>query len=286
MKIYPIETGNFKLDGGAMFGVVPKSLWQRTNPTDEKNLIDMSMRCMLIEEGDRLTLVDTGVGDKQSEKFFSYYFLFGGYSLDASLAKQGFHRNDITDVFLTHLHFDHCGGSIQWNKDRTGYEPAFKNAKFWSNESHWNWAANPNAREKASFLKENINPIQESGQLNFIDLPKTNVLQNSPLGFDIFFADGHTEKQMIPQIQYQEKTVVFMADLLPTTGHIPLPYVMGYDTRPLLTLDEKQLFLNKAADEEYYLFLEHDAHTELCTVQHTEKGVRLKDTFKFNEIFN
>ena len=286
MKIYPIETGNFKLDGGAMFGVVPKSLWQRTNPTDEKNLIDMSMRCMLIEEGDRLTLVDTGVGDKQSEKFFSYYFLFGGYSLDASLAKHGFHRNDITDVFLTHLHFDHCGGSIQWNKDRTGYEPAFKNAKFWSNESHWNWAANPNAREKASFLKENINPIQESGQLNFIDLPKTNVLQNSPLGFDIFFADGHTEKQMIPQIQYQEKTVVFMADLLPTTGHIPLPYVMGYDTRPLLTLDEKQLFLNKAADEEYYLFLEHDAHTELCTVQHTEKGIRLKDTFKFNEIFN
>lgn len=286
MKIYPIETGNFKLDGGAMFGVVPKSLWQRTNPTDEKNLIDMSMRCMLIEEGDRLILVDTGVGDKQSEKFFSYYFLFGGYSLDASLAKYGFHRDDITDVFLTHLHFDHCGGSIQWNKDRTGYEPAFKNAKFWSNESHWNWAANPNAREKASFLKENINPIQESGQLNFIDLPKTNVLQNSPLGFDIFFADGHTEKQMIPQIQYQEKTIVFMADLLPTTGHIPLPYVMGYDTRPLLTLDEKQLFLNKAADEEYYLFLEHDAHTELCTVQHTEKGVRLKDTFKFNEIFN
>ena len=286
MKIYPIETGNFKLDGGAMFGVVPKSLWQRTNPTDEKNLIDMSMRCMLIEEGDRLILVDTGVGDKQSEKFFSYYFLFGGYSLDASLAKYGFHRDDITDVFLTHLHFDHCGGSIQWNKDRTGYEPAFKNAKFWSNESHWNWAANPNAREKASFLKENINPIQESGQLNFIDLPKTNVLQNSPLGFDIFFADGHTEKQMIPQIQYQEKTIVFMADLLPTTGHIPLPYVMGYDTRPLLTLDEKQLFLNKAADEEYYLFLEHDAHTELCTVQHTEKGVRLKDSFKFNEIFN
>ena len=286
MKIYPIETGNFKLDGGAMFGVVPKSLWQRTNPTDEKNLIDMSMRCMLIEEGDRLILVDTGVGDKQSEKFFSYYFLFGGYSLDASLAKYGFHRDDITDVFLTHLHFDHCGGSIQWNKDRTGYEPAFKNAKFWSNESHWNWAENPNAREKASFLKENINPIQESGQLNFIDLPKTNVLQNSPLGFDIFFADGHTEKQMIPQIQYQEKTIVFMADLLPTTGHIPLPYVMGYDTRPLLTLDEKQLFLNKAVDEEYYLFLEHDAHTELCTVQHTEKGIRLKDTFKFNEIFN
>ena len=286
MKIYPIETGNFKLDGGAMFGVVPKSLWQRTNPADDKNMISMSMRCMLIEDGGRLTLVDTGVGDKQSEKFFSYYFLFGGYSLDASLAKLGFHRDDITDVFLTHLHFDHCGGSIQWNKDRTGYEPAFKNAKFWSNESHWNWAVNPNPREKASFLKENINPIQESGQLNFIDLPKTNLLQNSPLGFDIFFADGHTEKQMLPQIKYQGKTVVFMADLLPTTGHIPLPYVMGYDTRPLLTMDEKQYFLNKAADEEYYLFLEHDAQTELCTVQHTEKGVRLQDTFKFNDIFN
>ena len=286
MKIYPIETGNFKLDGGAMFGVVPKSLWQRTNPADDKNMISMSMRCMLIEDGDRLTLIDTGLGDKQSEKFFSYYFLFGGYSLDASLAIHGFHRDDITDVFLTHLHFDHCGGSIQWNKGRTGYEPAFKNAKFWSNESHWNWAANPNPREKASFLKENINPIQESGQLNFIDLPKIKLLQNSPLGFDIFFADGHTEKQMLPQIQYQGKTLVFMADLLPTTGHIPIPYVMGYDTRPLLTLDEKQFFLNKAADEEYYLFLEHDAQTELCTVQHTEKGVRLKNTFKFNEIFN
>ncbi len=286
MKIYPIETGNFKLDGGAMFGVVPKVLWQRTNPADDKNMISMSMRCMLIEDGDRLTLIDTGVGDKQSEKFFSYYFLFGGYSLDSSLAKHGFHRDDITDVFLTHLHFDHCGGSIQWNKNRTGYEPAFKNAKFWSNESHWNWAINPNAREKASFLKENINPIEESGQLNFIDLPKTNLLQNSPLGFDIFFADGHTEKQMLPQIQYQGKTIVFMADLLPTTGHIPIPYVMGYDTRPLITLDEKELFLNNAADQEYYLFLEHDAHTELCTVQHTEKGVRLKNTFKFNEIFN
>jgi glyoxylase-like metal-dependent hydrolase (beta-lactamase superfamily II) len=286
MKIYPIETGNFKLDGGAMFGVVPKSLWQRTNPADDKNLISMSMRCMLIEDGDRLTLVDTGLGEKQSEKFFSYYFLFGGYSLDASLAEHGFHRDDITDVFLTHLHFDHCGGSIQWNNDRTGYEPAFKNAKFWSNESHWNWATNPNPREKASFLKENISPIQESGQLNFIDLPKTNLLQNSSLGFDIFFADGHTEKQMLPQIQYQGKTLVFMADLLPTTGHIPIPYVMGYDTRPLLTLDEKQYFLNKAADEEYYLFLEHDAQSELCTVQQTEKGVRLKDTFKFYEIFN
>ncbi|MFD2566700.1 MBL fold metallo-hydrolase [Pseudotenacibaculum haliotis] len=281
MKIYPIETGNFKLDGGAMFGVVPKSIWQRTNPADEKNMISMSMRCMLIEDGDRLILVDTGLGSKQSDKFFGYYYLFGDFSLDASLAQYGFHRDDITDIFLTHLHFDHCGGSIQWNKDRTGYEPAFKNAKFWSNKNHWDWAVNPNPREKASFLKENILPIEESGQLNFV---ASNTQEQ--VGFDVLFMDGHTEKQMLPKINYQGKTVVFMADLLPTTGHIPLPYVMGYDTRPLLTIKEKEQFLNEAADQEYFLFLEHDAYTELCTVQHTEKGVRLKETFKFTDIFN
>ena len=281
MKIYPIETGNFKLDGGAMFGVVPKTIWQKTNPADANNLISMSMRCMLIEDGNRLILVDTGLGSKQSDKFFGYYFLFGDFSLDLSLAKYGFHRDDITDVFLTHLHFDHCGGSIQWNKDKTGYEPAFKNAKFWSNQEHWDWAVNPNPREKASFLKENILPIEESGQLNFVD--------NNPslqLGFDVLTMDGHTEKQMLPKISYQGKTLVFMADLLPTTGHIPLPYVMGYDTRPLLTIKEKASFLNEAADHEYFLFLEHDAYSELCTVQHTEKGVRLKETHKFTDIFN
>jgi glyoxylase-like metal-dependent hydrolase (beta-lactamase superfamily II) len=286
MTIYPIETGNFKLDGGAMFGVVPKVLWQRTNPADANNLISMSMRCMLIEDGNRLILIDTGLGNKQSDKFFSYYYLFGDYSLDTSLAKHGFHRDQITDVFLTHLHFDHCGGSIQWNKSRTGYEPAFKNARFWSNNSHWNWAINPNQREKASFLKENINPIEDSGQLNFVTLPDGSFLENSALGFDIFFADGHTEKQMIPQISYKGQTVVFMADLLPTTGHIPLPYVMGYDTRPLLTMNEKEAFLKEAADKEYLLFLEHDAENELCTVKHTEKGVRLNQTYKFNEVFN
>lgn len=285
MKIYPIETGNFKLDGGAMFGVVPKVLWQKTNPADAKNLIDLSMRCMLIEDGDRLILIDTGMGNKQSEKFFGYYYLFGDYTLDTSLAKIGFHRDDITDVFLTHLHFDHCGGAIQLNTAKTGFEPAFKNAMFWSNENHWDWATHPNSREKASFLKENIQPIEKSGQLNFVKLSQDSWLQNSALGFDIFLADGHTEKQMIPIINYQGKKVVFMADLLPTTGHIPLPYVMGYDTRPLLSMDEKQQFLNKAADENFYLFLEHDSQSELCTVQHTEKGVRLKDTFKFNEIF-
>jgi len=286
MKIYPLETGNFKLDGGAMFGVVPKVLWQRTNPADNNNLINMSMRCMLIEDGDRLILIDTGVGNKQSDKFFSHYYLFGDYSLERSLAKYGFHKDDITDVFLTHLHFDHCGGSIQWNKTKTGYEPAFKNAKFWTNENHWLWATVPNAREKASFLKENINPIEASGQLEFIQIKKEKLIKNTPLGFAIFLADGHTEKMMLPQITYKGKTIVFMADLLPTVGHIPLPYVMGYDTRPLVTLDEKKHFLDLAASNEYLLFLEHDAQHELCTVQHTEKGVRLKDTFTFNEVFN
>lgn len=285
MKLYPIETGNFKLDGGAMFGVVPKVLWQRTNPADANNLIDMSLRCMLIEDGDKLILIDNGTGQKQNEKFFSYYYPFGEEDLDSSLGKIGFHRNDITDVFLTHLHFDHCGGSIQWNKDRTGYEPAFKHAKFWSNKNHWEWAIHPNPREKASFLKENINPIESSGQLNYIPIPEKGFLEKSPLGFDILFADGHTEKQMIPHMQYQGKTLVFMADLLPTVGHIPLPYVMGYDTRPLLTMDEKAQFLNIAADRGYYLFLEHDAKHEVCTVKHTEKGVRLDQTFRFEEIF-
>lgn len=285
MKIYPIQTGMFKLDGGAMFGVVPKSLWSRTNPADSNNMIEMGMRCMLIEDGNQLILIDSGLGNKQSNKFFSYYYLFGDFTLDGELAKLGFHRDDITDVFLTHLHFDHCGGCIQWNKDKTGYEPAFKNAKFWSNQNHWQWATEPNPREKASFLKENINPIQESGQLNFVSLPEKDYLNNSELGFGILFADGHTEKQMLPHIHYKDKTIVFMADLLPTTGHIPLPYVMGYDTRPLLTLNEKEQFLNKAATNEYYLFLEHDAYNELCTVQHTEKGVRLKETFNFNDIF-
>ncbi|WKK66293.1 MBL fold metallo-hydrolase [Lutimonas zeaxanthinifaciens] len=286
MQIYPIETGNFKLDGGAMFGVVPKVIWQKTNPADNNNLIDMSLRCMLIEDGNRLILIDNGTGDKQSEKFFGYYFPFGEEDLDSSLKKLGFHRDEITDVFLTHLHFDHCGGSIRWNKDRTGYEPAFKNARYWSNKNHWDWAVKPNPREKASFLKENINPIEESGQLNFVPLAEKELLKSGPLGFDILFADGHTEKQMIPHIDYQGKKLVFMADLLPTVGHIPLPYVMSYDVRPLITMNEKAKFLNKAADEGYYLFLEHDAENEICTLKHTEKGVRLDQTFRFKDIFN
>ena len=281
MKIYPIQTGNFKLDGGAMFGVVPKSIWQKTNPADSNNMIDMGMRSLLIEDGNKLILIDTGMGNKQSDKFFGYYYQFGDFSLDTSLASYGFHRDDITDVFLTHLHFDHCGGSIQWNKNKTGYEPAFKNAKFWSNQEHWNWATNPNPREKASFLDENILPIQESGQLNFIS---ENSFQQ--VGFDVLKMDGHTEKQMLPKVFYQGKTIIFMADLLPTIGHIPVPYVMGYDTRPLVTIKEKEAFLSEAADNEYFLFLEHDAYSEICTVQHTNKGVRLKETHKFKDIFN
>ena len=281
MRIYPIQTGNFKLDGGAMFGVVPKSIWQKTNPADSNNMIEMGMRSLLIEDGNKLILIDTGMGNKQSDKFFGYYYQFGDYSLDTSLASHGFHRDDITDVFLTHLHFDHCGGSIQWNKNQTGYEPAFKNAKFWSNQEHWNWATHPNPREKASFLEENILPIQESGQLNFIS---ENSFQQ--IEFDVLKMDGHTEKQMLPKIFYQGKTIIFMADLLPTIGHIPVPYVMGYDTRPLLTIKEKEAFLSEAADNEYFLFLEHDAYSEICTVQHTNKGVRLKETHKFKDIFN
>ena len=286
MKLYPIETGNFKLDGGAMFGVVPKTIWNRTNPANDNNLIDLAARCLLIEDGNRLILIDNGMGNKQSEKFFGYYSLWGTHSLDKSLAKQGFHRDDITDVFLTHLHFDHCGGSVQWNKDKTGYEVAFKNAKYWTNENHWEWATKPNLREKASFLSENILPIQESRQLHFIKGTVDDFVEKSELDFGIFFVNGHTEKMMIPHIQYQDKTICFMADLIPTVGHLPLPYVMGYDTRPLLTMPEKSKFLNAAAENNYYLFLEHDAHNEIITVEQTEKGVRLKERFSSDEILS
>lgn len=284
MTLYPIETGNFKLDGGAMFGVVPKSLWQRTNPADSNNMIDIAATSLLIENGKQLILIDTGLGNKQSDKFFSYYYKWGDHTLDKSLKKHGFHRDDITDVFMTHLHFDHCGGSIQWNKDKTGYEPAFKNAKFWTNQEHWDWAIHPNDRENASFLKENLLPMQESGHLHFLERTQKRHFYDE-LGFEVLFVDGHTDKQMIPIIDYQGKKLVFAADLLPTAGHIPLPYVMGFDTRPLKTLQEKKLFLEEATQNNYHLFLEHDAHNEIINLKDTEKGIRLDSTFSFNELF-
>ena len=281
MNLHVINTGFFKLDGGAMFGVVPKSIWERTSPADEYNMCTWVMRCLLIEEGDRLILIDNGIGNKQSAKFFSHYHLHGDDSLDESLKTAGFSPNDITDMFLTHLHFDHCGGGVDYvGDDRERLALHFPNARYWSNADHWKWATQPNVREKASFLKENILPMQESGQLHFV-----NLNGNSPFSqMDVITADGHTDKQMLPKIRYKNHHIVFVADLLPSVGHIPLPYVMGYDTRPLLTMDEKRDFLNEAADKGYVLFLEHDAAHECCTVKHTEKGVRLDRTFPLKEI--
>jgi len=277
MNLYTIDTGFFKLDGGAMFGVVPKSLWQRTNPADENNLCTWANRLLLIEDGNRLTLVDTALGDKQDAKFFGHYYIHGDDTLDKSLHKLGFHRDDITDVLLTHLHFDHCGGAIKREGDLL--VPAFKNAQFWSNEKHWQWATNPNPREKASFLKENILPIQESGQLRF--LQEEEKYDNN---IDIRYAHGHTEAMMLPQIEYKGHTILYMADLLPSVGHIPIPYVMGYDVRPLITMDERQSYWQEIVDNEYVLFLEHDSINECCTLQHTEKGIRVKDIFKLADL--
>jgi glyoxylase-like metal-dependent hydrolase (beta-lactamase superfamily II) len=278
MKLHVIETGLFKLDGGAMFGVVPKSIWQKTNPPDENNLCTWAMRCLLIEDGNRLILIDNGLGSKQDAKFFSHYHLHGDQSLTRSLKQAGFSEDDVTDMFMTHLHFDHCGGGIKLHQDKP--ELTFKNAKYWSNADHWNWATQPNPREKASFLKENILPIQESGHLAFIDMAVPSPFEQ----FNILYVSGHTDKMMIPKINYKGKTICYMADLLPSIGHIPLPYVMGYDTRPLITLEEKEKFLNEAADKGHILFFEHDAVHECCTVKRTEKGVRLDRTFSLSEI--
>jgi len=281
MNLHIIHCGLFKLDGGAMFGVVPKSIWQKTNPADENNLCSWALRCLLIEDGNRLILIDAGAGEKQDEKFFRHYFIHGGYSLESSLNKTGFTKNDITDVFLTHLHFDHCGGATQWrDNNKTFPELTFPNATYWSNESHWDWATFPNAREKASFLPENIQPIKDSGQLQFID----HTMKSPFAQMDILYVNGHTEKMMIPHIKYRDQTIVFTADLLPSTGHIPLPYVMSYDTRPLLTMEEKALFLQKAVDEKYVIFFEHDAVNECGTLKMTDKGPRLDKTFPLKEI--
>jgi len=280
MQLYTINTGNFKLDGGAMFGVVPKSMWNKLNPADDNNLCTWAMRCLLIQDGNKLILIDNGIGNKQDEKFFSHYYLHGNDSLDASLKAHGFSKDDITDVVLTHLHFDHCGGSIVREGDKL--VPAFKNAVYWSNERHWQWATQPNDREKASFLKENILPIQESGQLQFQDVStqQSNILPS----LQFYYTFGHTDAMMLPMISYKGKTIVFMADLLPSAAHIPIPYVMAYDMFPLTTLNEKKAFLNEAAQKEYVLFFEHDPHIECCNLQMTEKGVRSKDSFTIKDL--
>jgi glyoxylase-like metal-dependent hydrolase (beta-lactamase superfamily II) len=293
MKLYTINTGHFKLDGGAMFGVVPKSIWQHINPADENNMCSWALRCLLIEDGNRLILVDTGMGNKQDAKFFGHYYLHGDDTLDKSLHRYGFHRDDITDVFMTHLHFDHCGGSIERVDNKL--VPAFRNADFWSNASHWHWAVQPNEREKASFLKDNILPIAESGRLKFVKLPEEPELNESGTdqqlpavnfieGMRIRLVNGHTKDMMLPQLQYKGKTIVFMADLLPSVGHIPLPYVMAYDMFPYTTLQEKKSFLKEAVEKDYILFFEHDPLQECCTLQQTEKGVRPKEYFRLEEI--
>ncbi len=279
MELFTVDTGFFKLDGGAMFGVVPKSIWSRTNPSDENNLCTWAMRCLLVSDGNRLVLIDNGIGDKQDARFFSHYYLHGEASLAKSLQQLGVHSNDITDVFLTHLHFDHCGGSVKYGSHGQ-YELTFPRATYWTNQDHWNWATVPNPREKASFLEENILPLQEHGVLHYLDLATKSLFP----GLDFLTMDGHTDKQMLPKMQYKGHTVVFMADLLPSVGHIPLPYVMGYDTRPLLTLQEKQQFLEEAALNQYVLFLEHDSVNECCTVKMTEKGVRVDQTFRLDEL--
>ena len=283
MNLYPVNAGNFKLDGGAMFGAVPKTIWNKTNPADQNNLIDIAARCLLIEDGKRLVLIDSGMGNKQSEKFFSYYSLWGEDTLERSIKKVGFSIDDVTDVFFTHLHFDHCGGAIK--RSGSGFEPVFKNAIYWTNKKHWDWAINPNKREVASFLKENLLPIEETGNLNFIPTSRRQFSFVDELGFKVFYADGHTEKQMLPIISHKGQKIAFAGDLIPTAGHVPLPYVMGYDVRPLTTLKEKDLFLNYAADNNVLLLLEHDSVNEAVSLKRTEKGVRVNQTLKCDEIF-
>jgi glyoxylase-like metal-dependent hydrolase (beta-lactamase superfamily II) len=279
MKLHVINSGMFMLDGGAMFGVVPKSIWNKLNPADDNNMCNWAMRCLLVEDGKRLILIDTGIGNKQDQRFFNYFFLHGEDTLLKSLQKAGFSPGDITDVLLTHLHFDHCGGALTYNQERTKVQTTFPNAIYWSNEDHWKWATQPNVREKASFLPENIIPLQQSGQLKFIG-PKNSPFEN----IDLLFVDGHTDKQMIPHIRYKDKTIVFVADLFPSVGHLPLPYVMAYDTRPLLTLKEKEVFLNKAIEKKFVLFFEHDPVNECCSLQKTERGIRLDRIFPLQEI--
>lgn len=278
MTIHVLNTGYFKLDGGAMFGVVPKTIWNKLQPADENNLCSWAMRCLLIKEKNRLILIDTGIGDKQDAKFFGHYHLSNIRSLDSLISEAGYSSDDVTDVLLTHLHFDHCGGAIS----KVGDElvPAFRNATYWSNERHWKWATIPNDREKASFLKENILPIEKSGRLKFV-AEADNVKFSDNI--TISFVNGHTQSMMLPHIRYRDRTIVYMADLLPSVAHIPIPYVMAYDMFPLVTLEEKKRFLVDAADNHHVLFFEHDPVTECCEVSRTEKGIRASRTFALAE---
>ena len=292
MQLHTINTGFFKLDGGAMFGVVPKRLWSKIQPADANNLCSWALRCLLIEDGGKLILVDNGIGNKQDAKFLGHYELHGEDTLDKSLAALGFRRDDITDVLLTHLHFDHCGGSIIRDGERL--VPAFRNAVYWSHSRHWAWATEPNDREKASFLKENILPIQQSGQLRFVDegSPVTAVAATGLQtitdtiipGLSMRLAEGHTAAMMLPQLSYKGKTLVFVADLLPSSGHFPLPYIMSYDMFPLTTLKEKRSFLEEAAEGGYVLFFEHDPVHECCVPESSEKGIRAGQGFRLAEL--
>jgi len=280
MNLFTINTGLFKLDGGAMFGVVPKAIWSKTNPADDENLCTLAMRCLLVQDEDRLILIDTGIGTKLSPKVLPYYHLHGNDTLDKSLADHGFHSDDITDVFLTHLHVDHVGGAVI----RKGNElvPAFKNATYWSNQKHWDWATiDPNFREKASFLKENLEPLQQSGKLKFLEVK--DGIQFTP-HMQVYFVSGHTQAMMLPLLQYKGRKILYAADLFPTTGHLPIAYVAAYDSFPLQAMNEKQLWLQKALQEECILYFEHDAVNECCTLQQTEKGIRVKDVFKLTDI--
>lgn len=279
MKIHVLHTGYFKLDGGAMFGVVPKSIWNKLNPADENNLCNWAMRCLLIEDGDRLILIDTGIGDKQDEKFYRHYYLSEIKNIADLINQKGYSTEDVTDVFLTHLHFDHCGGAIIRQHEKL--TPAFPKATYWSNEKHWDWANNPNEREKASFLKENILPIEEGGKLNFVKYEEgTSFTPN----IKVRFVNGHTAAMMLPQINYKGRVIVYMADLFPSTGHIPIPYVMAYDMFPLTTLQEKKSFLEEASAKNYVLFFEHDPVNECCELQVTDKGIRSARTFNLGDL--
>ncbi|OYU68070.1 MAG: MBL fold metallo-hydrolase [Cytophagaceae bacterium BCCC1] len=279
MKISIIDAGNFKLDGGAMFGVVPKTIWQKMVPADENNLCSWKMRCLLVEDKDRLVLIDTGMGDKQAQKWQNFYFRHGDGDLIKSIRDAGYHENEVTDVLLSHLHFDHCGGAVCWNSSKDAYRLTFPNAKYWTHSLHWESAMKPNPREKATFLTENLQTVIESGQLNFIEQ-----IQN-PLGdkFEFIYADGHTEKMIMPIINYTDQKIIFAADTIPSFAHIHVPYCMSYDVRPLQTMHEKSLILDRIVKENILLLFDHDVVNEVAEIEITDRGFKAKNLGKLNE---